>query len=88
MHTGGYKAFPPRRNLYPDMEFSRRFKNEIKYFGEYSVYKDYFEMGIQYGYVILFSACLPLTPLLACTNNFFEGGVDFLKVRESHMCAN
>ena len=41
---------------------------------------DYMEMAIQYGYVVLFSAALPIIPLLALVEIIFEIRVDAWKL--------
>lgn len=41
---------------------------------------DYMEMAIQYGYVVLFSAALPIIPLLALIEIIFEIRVDAWKL--------
>ena len=41
---------------------------------------DYLEMVVQYGYVTMFAAALPVAPLLALLNNIFEANVDLTKM--------
>ena len=45
-----------------------------------SVYDDYLEMTIQFGYISLFAAALPLAPLLAFANNIIEVRADAYKL--------
>ncbi|KNC46453.1 transmembrane protein 16H [Thecamonas trahens ATCC 50062] len=45
-----------------------------------SVYDDYLEMVIQFGYITLFAAVLPLAPLLAFANNVVEIRADAYKL--------
>jgi hypothetical protein len=42
--------------------------------------KDYAELVIQYGFVVLFVAAFPITPLLALINNIFEPHIDAYKL--------
>jgi hypothetical protein len=46
-------------------------------------FDDYAEIVIQYGFVTLFVAAFPLTPLLAFLNNIIEVHVDSIKLMES-----
>src|SRR5690606_10720523 len=41
---------------------------------------DFEELAIQYGYVVLFIVCFPLTPALALINNYVEVYVDSIKL--------
>ncbi len=47
---------------------------------EYNLRSDYMEMMIQFGYVTMFAAVLPIAPALAMVNNKMEIKVDFLKL--------
>jgi hypothetical protein len=44
---------------------------------------DYLEMVMQYGYVTMFAAVLPVAPALALLNNLFEAKVDLAKLLKS-----
>lgn len=46
----------------------------------YSLFADYLEMVIQFGYATLFSAAFPLAPVLAFVNNYVEIRVDAWKI--------
>lgn len=47
---------------------------------EYNIDEDYLEMVLQFGYVTMFAVVLPITPLLAYLNNYFESRVDLFKL--------
>lgn len=47
---------------------------------EETLFKDYVELMIQFGYATLFSAAFPLAPLLALINNYVELRVDAWKL--------
>ncbi|KAJ8612854.1 hypothetical protein CTAYLR_002025 [Chrysophaeum taylorii] len=47
---------------------------------EETLFKDYVELMIQFGYATLFSAAFPLAPLLAMINNYVEIRVDAWKL--------
>ena len=55
-------------------------KNEYNYL---SLFDDYGELVIQFGYATLFVSAFPLAPVFACVNNFIEIRVDGWK-----MCQN
>lgn len=46
----------------------------------YSLFADYLEMVIQFGYATLFSAAFPMAPVLAFVNNYVEIRVDGWKI--------
>ena len=50
---------------------------------ERDVGDDYLEMVIQFGYVCMFAAVLPVAPALALLNNWFEARVDLAKLLKS-----
>ncbi|CAG8522776.1 12987_t:CDS:2 [Racocetra persica] len=61
--------------------FLKRVRKEVK-LPVYQIYEDYAEMITQYGYVSLFSAIWPLTPLFALINNWIELRSDAIKLCE------
>ncbi|XP_069757176.1 anoctamin-9-like isoform X2 [Narcine bancroftii] len=49
-------------------------------FNSYSMFKEFLEMAIQYGFITIFVAAFPLAPLLAFLNNLFEIRLDARKM--------
>ncbi|KAF8327348.1 calcium-activated chloride channel-domain-containing protein [Amanita rubescens] len=47
---------------------------------EYDLFGDYSEMVTQFGYIVVWSAIWPLTPVMALVNNFFEIRSDAFKM--------
>ena len=44
---------------------------------------DYSEMVMQYGFITMFAAVLPIAPALALANNLFEARIDLEKLLKS-----
>lgn len=62
-----------------EREFLRRIRREAD-LPEYSLFSDYAEMALQFGYITLFSAIWPISPLWSFINNFVELRSDAFKL--------
>ncbi|EFP85529.2 uncharacterized protein PGTG_11885 [Puccinia graminis f. sp. tritici CRL 75-36-700-3] len=60
-------------------ELLERLREEAK-LPEYRLFVEYAEMAIQFGYVVLWTAVWPISPLFSCVNNFFELRTDAIKL--------
>ncbi|XP_041052687.1 anoctamin-9-like isoform X2 [Carcharodon carcharias] len=52
----------------------------LNYVDSFSLFNEFLEMAIQYGFTTIFVAAFPLAPLLACLNNLFEIRLDARKM--------
>ncbi|KAI8815815.1 calcium-activated chloride channel-domain-containing protein [Fimicolochytrium jonesii] len=68
-----------KREETEDECWARRARKEFER-PAYNVADDYSEMVIQFGYIMLFSPCWPLTPLFCLINNFLELRADAFKI--------
>lgn len=63
--------------------FLERVRNEAS-LPTYTVFADYAEMTLQFGYMVLWSVIWPIAPVWSFVNNFFELRGDAYKITSQH----
>ena len=62
-----------------ESEQSEQWILDSKLDNDHTLYEEYIELAIQFGFITLFSTAFPLAPLCALINNLFEIRVDAQK---------
>lgn len=80
------KVHLTRRQSFENSNLSQRCLRDLKLvgWGPESLFNEYLEMVLQYGFVTIFVAAFPLAPFFALLNNIFETRFDAKKLLAFH----